>query len=426
MGFRKWFADKLDPSRTATPPVRPPAFPLGRKSATATASLTGARTIRNIIGKEKTSKELKLAYACEPCVHKAINKQASDTFERWFEVRPPEGEELPERVDEVVKDLVTRTGMKQKLILMLKQAMILGTGYLEIVFDNDSADLDEGPNGGGISDLVLVDSDTIVPIVDEKFGSETHGEILHFEQTISGEVKKIHPSRIIYFPFDQMGTEPEGISVIRPVYELVKSKIILDQLSGKIPQSVVKQIIDLRITGANTDDLKKGEEKLKEVQNALRFVGSEKHDFKVHDAGRGLDVEPFTEHVVQQLSTGLGIPKTIMTGAEAGKLATAEINLRDYYSDIRNLQERFTPIIRRVFDVEFEFQSLKDINYEIEWNVLYTNDAAESEILFNKARAADYLITSGTLSADEVREIFFGLEPRESNPENEAVGDDYA
>jgi hypothetical protein len=397
---------------------------LGRKSATKSANLPQG-FFQRTIGQRISDEELLFAYIHEPCTRKAISKQASDTFERWFEIRPVEGEELPEKVEEIVWDLIDRTDMKQTLMRILKRSMIFGTGYLELVLDGDNSEADEEPSGNQIADLVLVEN--VAPIVDNKIGSETHGEILHYEQRIIGNPAKIHKDRIIHFPFDQVGTDPRGIGLVKTVYQLVRSKIIVDKLCGKIPESVIKQIVDLKIAGANLKELKDGYKKLKEAQEALRFVGTEKHTFQVHDAGRGLDIEPFTEHLVQQLSTGLGMPKQIMTGAEAGKLATAEINLKDYYSDIRNLQERFTPIVKRIIDLELELQGINDVDYEIVWNPLYTNDEKESEILLNKARAANQLVEFGILSTDEIREIFFGLEPRESAPEGrkEGPGDNY-
>jgi hypothetical protein len=91
------------------------------------------------------------------------------------------------------------------------------------------------------------------------------------------------------------------------------------------------------------------------------------------------------------------------------------------------LQERFTPIVKRIIDLELKLQGINDVDYEIVWNPLYTNDEKESEILLNKARAANQLVEFGILSTDEIREIFFGLEPRESAPEGkkEGPGDNY-
>lgn len=371
------------------------------------------------------NEELRKAYKYEACTHKGINKQANDCFEGWFELAAAVEEELSGDALDTFKNLENRSDMKHEFIRMVKQAMIYGTGYLEVVYANDDADVSEEPNGDRIEDLVLVDSDTIAPYVDPEVGSETHGEVTHYIQRIQGDEVEIHPDRIIHFPWDRVGTAERGISAIQPIYHVVKSKILLDQLTGDIPESVVNQIISINIEGADDDELDEAWEDLKEVQNAYRFAGTEKHDFDVHDAGNGLDIDPFTEHTVQQIATGLGIPKTILLGAEAGAISTAQINLRDYYGDIKNIRKRFEPVIRSIIDIEFDLQGI-DEDYEIEWSELYTQDEKESEILLNKARAANQVTNpKPILDPDEVRDIFFDLEPREENEENEGIGDDY-
>jgi hypothetical protein len=392
---------------------------LQRKTKTRAAETSKLTHFKNL-SQDIDPDELKRAYKYESCTHKAINKISNDCFEKWFELTGLEEEELEDRVAEVAEKLIERTDMKQKLPKVMRQAAILGTGYGEIVFKNDSADVGEEPNAYQIEDIVLVDSETIGPYVDPEVGSDTHGEIIYYEQEIGGETIKIHPDRIISFPWITVGTEAQGVPAIQPVYNVVKSKILLDQLSGSIPEAVVSQLVTLIIQGADKDRKEKALEKLKEMEDAGRFVGDENMEFEIHEGGDSLNIEPYSEHVVQQLATGLGIPKTLMLGAGAGEIATAQVNLKDYYSDIRNIQKRFESVIKQIVDKEFELQGI-DAEYKIDWNDLYTEDEKESEIMLNNSRSARNLVGPQVpiMDADEAREVIFDMEPREETEEDQ-------
>ncbi|MBC7197460.1 MAG: DUF1073 domain-containing protein, partial [Deferribacterales bacterium] len=111
-----------------------------------------------------------------------------------------------------------------------------------------------------------------------------------------------------------------------------------------------------------------------------------------------------SEHLIYQLAGGVNVPYTVLLGAGAGTLSTSETNLRDYYSDLKDLQVRFTPIIRRLLDWELKLKGITP-EYEVKWNEIYADEQSEANIISTKARAIDLLLANGVISINEAREM---------------------
>lgn len=348
------------------------------------------------------------AYLKEPLTRKGIFKRAHDTLERWFFIDTED-----ERVLDIVKDLEERTELKSRLIGLLQNAMIYGPAYLEIVFENDENPPDEEPPAEHIARLELIDPKTIQPWYQDDPRKERYGELIGFIQKIPGEVEPliIHPDRIIYFMYDVIGDGRRAVGVIEPMLHVVNAKIALDKAAGNIPKKVISQIIAATIEGADDATLDEWAEALEEMSEVGRFIGSETFDIKVFDAGRPLDISSYSDHLIKQIAGGVGVPFTVLLGAGAGTLSTSETNLRDYYSDLRDLQVRFTPIIRRLIDIELAAEGITGAEYEIVWNEIYADEQSEAEILSKKARAVDTLIAAGVITTEEARELL-GLPER--------------
>jgi len=349
------------------------------------------------------------AYLSEPLTRKGILKRSHDTFERWLRV-----ESENERVGEIFAELEKRTDLKNMLIDLLKNAMIYGVGYLEIVYENDTNPASEEPPQTRIIGLELIDPKTIFPVYQADPSKEDYGEILYYQQEIKAmpnRVIKLHPGRIIEFKYDTLADGRRPVGVVEPMLHVIEAKIALDKSAGRIPKKVVSQIITATLKGDGVtqqllDEWAKAFAKMEDVG---RFVTPEMVEVDVKEGGKALDIKPYSEHLIYQIAGGVGVPYTVLLGAGAGTLSTSETNLRDYYSDLRDLQVRFTPIIKRLLDWELAVEGVK-AEYEIIWNEIYADEKSEAEILATRARAIDLLMANGIISTNEAREIL-GLEP---------------
>ncbi len=359
------------------------------------------------------------AYLKEPLTRKGILKRSHDVFERWFRVVSDNP-----KVEEVAADLENRLDLKNRLIDLLKNAMIYGAGYLEVVYDGDDAPAAEPPTPNApIASLELIDPKSITPVWDDDPKSDTYGEVISFEQdpgNPSLPKLQLHPDRVIYFTYDTIGDGRRPVGVIEPMLHVVESKIVLDKAAGRIPKKVLSQIILAKIEGATQEELDAWATALENMSEVGLFVGTETVDIQVENTGKVLDIKAYSEHLTYQIAGGVGVPYTVLLGAGAGSISTSETNLRDYYSDLRDLQVRFTPILRRVLTHELAAAGV-DAEYEIEWAEIYADERSEAEVLLTKARAIDLLAANGVIGVNEAREIL-GLPPIHKEQEDRQVG----
>jgi len=355
---------------------------------------------------------LESAYLNEPLTRKAILKRSHDVVERWLDVVSDDG-----RVMEAFEDFETRVDLRNRLIDMLKNSMIYGVGYLEIVVENDDADPSEPLPDGRIEELALVSPKLLAPVWDKETGHVAY--YAHYRPGIN-ETVEIHPSRIIMFMFDAMGDGHRPVGIIEPMLHVIAAKVELDKAAGQIPKKVVSQIIAVNISNGTRKEVTEWLNALEKLKEAGRFVASDRVNFQFHEAGKALDIKPYSEHLVYQIAGGTGVPYTVLLGAGAGTLSTSETNLRDYYSDLKDIQTRLTPIIRLLFDMELKAAGMEGADYTVEWREIYADEQSEAEVLARKAVAIDKLIQDGVITTDEAREIL-GLPPLETVEENAAT-----
>lgn len=393
--------------------ARPPELVELRKTKTTDAGLPeemAAFIDRELYG------YLENAYLNEPLTRKAILKRSHDVVERWLDVISDDA-----RVIEVFEEFEERTDLRNRLIDMLKNSMIYGIGYLEIVVENDDTAPDEELPPGRIEELALVSPKLLAPVWDKETGHVAY--FAHYRPGLN-ETIKVHPSRIVMFTFDSMGDGHRPVGIIEPMLHVIAAKVELDKASGNIPKKVVSQIIAVNIANGTRKEVTEWLNALEKLKEAGRFVASDRVNFQFHEAGKALDIKPYSDHLIFQIAGGTGVPYTVLLGAGAGTLSTSETNLRDYYSDLKDLQTRLTPVIRDLFNMELKAVGLENADYTIEWREIYADEQSEAEVLARKAIAIDKLMQNGIINVDEAREIL-GLPPlevRDDLEENAAFG----
>jgi len=387
----------------------PPTIALTRKTKTTMAGLPDE--IATFIDTELLG-YLENAYLNEPLTRKGILKRSHDVIERWLDIISEDP-----RVAEAFEEFETRVDLKNRLIDLLKNAMIYGVGYLEIVISGDDTAPDEPLPAGEIEELALVSPKLIAPAWDKETGHVAY--FAHYKPGM-GDTVKIHPSRIIMFPFDTIGDGHRFVGVIEPMLHVVVAKIELDKASGQIPKKVVSQIIAVNIANGTRKEVTEWLNALEKLKEAGRFVASDRVNFQFHEAGKALDIKPYSEHLIYQIAGGVGVPYTVLLGAGAGTLSTSETNLRDYYSDLKDLQTRLTPIIRFLFDLELANKGMDGADYTVEWREIYADEQSEADVLSRKALAIEKLINVGIITVDEARDIL-GLPPMEAVEKEESA-----
>ncbi|MBO8181158.1 MAG: DUF1073 domain-containing protein, partial [Archaeoglobus sp.] len=201
-------AARLFPRKQRVSPLRL------RKSLTPQASIITNKAVYKPLS-EEVMLLCENAYLKEPLTRKGILKRSHDAFERWLRI-----ESEDERVKEIFTELEKRTDLKNRLIDLLKNAMIYGVGYLEIIYENDTEPPDQEPPETPIIGLELIDPKTLWPVYQDDPNKERYGELLYYEQRINRPgVKpvKLHPARVIEFKYDTLADGRRPVGVIEPM-----------------------------------------------------------------------------------------------------------------------------------------------------------------------------------------------------------------
>lgn len=382
--------------------ARPPEVNLARKTRTTDAGLP--EEIAAFIDTELLG-YLENAYLQEPLTRKGILKRSHDAVERWLDIISEDA-----RVIEAFEEFETRTDLRNRLIDMLKNSMIYGVGYLEVVIEGDDTAPDEPLPSGRIEELALVSPKLLAPVWDKETGHVAY--FAHYKPGLN-ETVHVHPSRIIMLPYDTIRDGHRFVGVIEPMLHVVAAKIELDKASGQIPKKVVSQIIAVNIANGTRKEVTEWLNALEKLKEAGRFVASDRVNFQFHEAAKALDIKPYSEHLIYQIAGGVGVPYTVLLGAGAGTISTSETNLRDYYSDLKDIQTRLTPLIRAVFNLELKALGMDGADYTVEWREIFADEQSEADVLARKAAAIEKLISVGIITTDEARDIL-GLPPLEA------------
>ena len=120
------------------------------------------------------------------------------------------------------------------------------------------------------------------------------------------------------------------------------------------------------------------------------------------------------------------IPKSVLTGEQAGTLAGASQDVINYYDGIKAIQNNLLkPEIEQI--TRLLMYANGDNPDELDWKIVFnplqsTDDKTNSEILLNKANAYSTLISTTVLDPDEVHQIFEGQD-NDPNPDIQISGD---
>lgn len=118
-----------------------------------------------------------------------------------------------------------------------------------------------------------------------------------------------------------------------------------------------------------------------------------------------LDPGPYYDPILEAVSAGSGVPKSILRGVVEGRLTGSEVNERNYWDVIANVQIDLDPYIRTLIGWAHkgETWTLPDY-YEVDWIPGFEVSAeTQSKTAWNNARANQANLSFMTL--DEVRNL---------------------
>jgi len=357
-------------------------------------------------GYEKLSPSRRREIANEsPLFMKGVKKKCADTFRAWFILKPmKEGTKLVQKDSDLLTAFELRSNYKGKLNEAKRASHIYGDGFLIIDFTNDEdIAVEDAPREDSEPwDVHIINSEYIV---ERKYfsGEYEKAGILHYHY-LDKDMNEmwIHPKRMQWIPANLTPGHNLGVSTIDLLRWTMFSKKNIDIAAGYILAWHAYGIQDWEVLDMD-DDQKKFYEEL-----AAKHVGTLVHDqelkVQMHNP-TAIDPKPFYEYIVLNIAAALNMPTHVLTGIQMGRVTGAEIGFADYYRDVTDDQElEMTPLIRDLYTRILKANG-KKWKYNIVWNPIYIDEAAENKLLDIKVTAADKAKKGGLADLEEGRRM---------------------
>ena len=196
-------------------------------------------------------------------------------------------------------------------------------------------------------------------------------------------------------------SNPIVISTIDLLRWTLFSKKNVDIAAGYILAWYAHGVTDVKVEGLDDEDEKEKYEKIA-ASHPGAWIHNEDLELKIHPAS-SIQPKEFYDYIVLNIAAALNMPTHVLTGIQMGRVTGAEIGFADYYRDVSDDQElRMTPLIRSLYTRILAAKG-KKWKYDIVWNPIYIDEAAEAKLLEIKISAADKAKKGGLTDLEESR-----------------------
>ena len=378
-------------------------------------------------------------YKHNPIAHTIVSEPASDATRNGFRLVIPSNPDLQAQYQQALDNLKLKEELTKQLVYRGAQ----GDGYLSIgTLEND--------NSGDTSKPIVPANVVDVPFV-HAFGqnhvqecvvnddptSNNYGkeQAIELQPTQSGSTFNksgnvvpnagkpdpiiIDQSRFCHVSLDKLEDDTHGTSMLVRCHNEIKALSIALEASGKMMREFTFKVLKSdQLMNEPEDKYRRDRTEISQVLNneAIAFIHTDDDLSKVSTSVAGIDTL-FT-FAWQSLAMASGIPKSVLTGEQAGTLAGAGQDVVNYYDAIKSLQEQLLkPEIEKVTQLLMWADNVAggqldpdSIDWHIEFNPLWSaDDKTQSETFLNYANAINTLVAGGILAPDEGQAIIDGL-----------------
>lgn len=229
----------------------------------------------------------------------------------------------------------------------------------------------------------------------------------------------IDQSRYCRISLDRFEDDLHGTSIIQRCKNQIKNMGIATETVGKMLREFTFKIVKSDAL-MNQDDIKfrKAKEEMSQSLNteATAFINSEDDIVKLSTPANGINT--LLDFAWQDLAAASNIPKSVLTGEQAGTLAGASQDIANYYDTVKAMQEQeLKPEIEKIVKLLFWAQDVGDgsvdpdsIDWHIEFNPLWTPDdktMAQTNLINTQAAVAR--VGAGMQAPDEAMASLNGM-----------------
>ena len=259
--------------------------------------------------------------------------------------------------------------------------------------------------------------DTLV-VRQTKAGSKVNDQGVPIPQAVNDKTIQIDKSRYSHISLDKYEGDLTGTSIICSCWDQL---LVLDnalEATGKILREYEIKAFKSDAYFQLTKDLRsKFREKLEYGMDneSVLMLGSNEDIQKITSSLGG--IESLLTFAWQDLASACNIPKSVLTGEQAGTLSGATQDVANYYDGVKATQEellkpQIEQLVRLLFYAENVGDGYEDpdsIDWHIEFKPLWSpDDKTQSETTLNYANAVNVLYTAGIFNLDQAMGFLSG------------------
>jgi hypothetical protein len=315
----------------------------------------------------------------EPAAHRITFDVAHDVFDKWFRV-----ENLDDKnnagLDDDVQKMLHSLNAKALLTLVVCMERIFGWAVLAYQFTDGATGLEQpATNIMGLDRLQAYYDLNIDQVLEDKDSqSENFGLPEYVKVNLAaGGQQNIHHSRFYWLATRPLDHPYYGQSALEPVMD---DLTVLRNIRWGIGMTMMRYgpgFPHVTLDGATTADIDNfiASGQFDNLSAMKYFVGNQSQTLEFKGMGSSaLDPGKYVEPILESISLGSGIPVAILKGAQAGALTGSEVNEREYFRLISDIQGRVEPMVRdlinKVLGIIYANDNEKVPNYRVAWNGL--------------------------------------------------------
>ena len=340
---------------------------------------------------------------------KIVNKQANDTFKRWF-IIDSENQGIIDAIEEINKEF----NMKQLATDSFKRTYLFGYTTWAFGYDDGAEEINEPlQNPREIEYIEILSKDNIKEIhLNEDENDENYGEIDHYNLypfKAGGTVERpMHASRAEHFIFSTLGKDPYGLSEFEAAYNCLY--VLTNNLwsTGQAFYRYAGGFPIITVPKAASNDVTIGEmqDQMANVNTRTGQVLPEGYEMDFKGAqGTALNPSLYFGTVIKELAGIVDIPENILLGLQQGRVTGSDIDYKSYYDHISgSYQDPFTNHFMKIYKRFQDIGRIPEGEFTIKWlPIMSTTELQKATTRKMVAEADKIEIESGVTTAEEIR-----------------------
>lgn len=359
----------------------------------------------------------------EPVAHRVVFHVAHDVFDNWFNLKPTDSKISAEGFDQGLQKVLSDLKAKTELTKM----SVFERGFGWAILAKSYIDSATSPAEPLLNPTDILEVKAYSPMQVTDWSEDTkralpdgsinrnYGKPLTYKIAQRGTVSplEIHYSRCILFATRFVGTETydwQGSSALDPAWDAM---INMRRISWGVSTAAYRlgaPFIDVTLTDAEDAEINAfiASGAFDNLMGQKFFAHNEKRQLQLISAeGKIVDPIRYTLPELERVSIATKIPLAVLRGAQAGALTGSEVNLKEYFLLISNLQNSYEDGVRDLINsiVTVKKDAAMKGDFKFAWlNPVTLTETEKADLELKKAQVIQ--IKKDFFIRNEIRKMF--------------------